>query len=144
MNDASAPVFDASSLVAVLLDDDAPPIDVLFDGHVLDLTFYEAGNVIWKVHALQDQTTAEEHAELVSLLADLRAELVVHDLEEIGFEAVMDVATSTELTFYDAGYLACAEALETTLVTEDGELLEIADGRATAQRAREFHDRDAA
>ena len=138
MNDASEPVFDASSLVAVLLDDDAPPIDVLFDGHVLDLTFYEAGNVLWKVHALQDRTTPEEHAELVSLLADLRAELVVHDLEEIGFEAVMDVATSTELTFYDAGYLACAEAIDTILVTEDGELLETAEERVNSCRVREY------
>ena len=136
--DDSRPVFDASSLVAVLLDDDAPPVSILYDGHVLDLTFYEAGNVLWKIHALQDRTTAEEHAELVSLLADLRRELVVHDLEEIGFEAVMDVATETELTFYDAGYIACAETLETTLVTEDGELLAAANEHVGGLRVREY------
>ncbi len=132
------PVFDTSSVVAVLLDDDTPPISVLYDGHVLDLTFYEAGNVLWKVHALQGRTTAEEHAELVSLLADLRRELVVHDLEEIGFEVVMKVATETELTFYDAGYVACAEALETTLVTEDSELLAVAEERVNGYRVREY------
>ncbi len=135
-----APVFDASSLVAVLLDDDTPPISVLFDGHVLDLTFYEAGNVLWKIHALQERTTPKEHTELVSLLSDLRHELVVHDLEEIGLEAVMDIATTTELTFYDAGYLACAEVLGTTLVTEDGELLAIAEDRVGGCRVREYRD----
>ena len=133
-----SPGFDTSSVVAVLLDDDTPPISVLYDGHVLDLTFYEAGNVLWKVHTLQGRTTAEEHAELVSLLADLRRELVVHDLEEIGFEAVMDVATETELTFYDAGYLACAETLETPLVTEDSELLAVAQERVNGHRVREY------
>ena len=131
------PVFDTSSVVAVLLDDDTPPISVLYDGHVLNLTFYEAGNVLWKVHTLQERTTPEEHAKLVSLLADLRRELVVHDLNDIGFEAVIKVATETELTFYDAGYLACAEALETTLVTEDGELLAVAEERAGGRRVRE-------
>ena len=135
--DDSRPVFDASSLVAVLLDDDAPPVSILYDGHVLDLTFYEAGNVLWKIHALQDRTTAEEHSGLVSLLGDLRRELVVHDLDEIGVAEVMDVATATELTFYDAAYLACAEALETTLVTEDGELLAVAEGRVGSRRVRE-------
>lgn len=135
--DAPRPVFDASSLVAVLLDDDTPPIDVLFDGHVLDLTFYEAGNVLWKIHALQDRTTPEGHAEFVSLLADLRRELVVHDLVELGSDAVMDVATTTELTFSDAAYLVYAEALETTVVTEDEELLATAAERVGSRRVRE-------
>lgn len=135
MSDAT-PVFDASSLVAVLIDDDTPPISVLYDGRVLDLTFYEAEHAPG-VHALQDRTTAEEHAELVSVLTDLRRELVVHDLNEIGFETVMQVAMATELTFYDASYIACAEALETTLVTEDGELLTVAEERVDGRRVRD-------
>ncbi|SNR31150.1 type II toxin-antitoxin system VapC family toxin [Halorubrum vacuolatum] len=130
------PVFDTSSLIAVLLDDDTPPISVLFDGHVLDLTIYEAGNVLWKIHTLQGRTTQQEHAELISLLADLRRELVVHDLEEIGVDTVMRVATATDLTFYDAGYLACAEMVETTLVTEDSELSAVANGRVRSKRVR--------
>ncbi|AUX09509.1 PilT protein domain protein [Halalkaliarchaeum desulfuricum] len=138
MSDGSAPVFDTSSLVAVLLDDDTPGLPVLFDGHVLDLTFYEAGNVLWKVHALQDRTSPEEHAEFVSLIPDLRREMVVHDLDEIGFEAVMDVATRTELTFYDAAYVVCAEDLETTLVTEDRELCEVDSTTVSTTRLRDL------
>lgn len=133
MSDGSAPVFDTSSLVAVLLDDDAPSLPVLFDGHVLELTFYEAGNVLWKIHALQERTTPEEHAELVSLVPDLRREMTVHDLDDIGFEAVMNIASDSELTFYDAAYVACAEQLGTTLVTEDRELREA--GSATISTA---------
>ncbi|GEM_PF-376964 len=131
------PVFDTSSLIAVLLDDDTPPISVLFDGHVLDLTFYEAGNVLWKIHTLQGRTTEQEYAELVSLLADLRREIVVHDLEEIGVDTVMDIATATELTFYDAGYLACAEVVGTTLMTEDQQLASVASERVRSKRVRD-------
>jgi len=32
-------VFDTSSLLAVLLDDDSPDIEVVFDEHVLEPTF---------------------------------------------------------------------------------------------------------
>lgn len=138
MTDDPTPVFDASSVAAVLLDDDAPELPALFDGHVLDLTVYEVGNVLWKIHALQERTTAEEHAELVSLTADLQRELVVHDVEEIDFETVLDVATTTGLTVYDAGYLACAEHLGTELVTEDRELRQVASGRVETCEVREL------
>ena len=94
--------------------------------------------MLWKVHALQERTTTEDHAELVSLLADLRRELVVHDLEEIGFETVMDIATETGLTFYDASYLACTERFETPLVSEDAELRDVASERTETCRVRDI------
>jgi len=53
-------VFDTSSLMAVLLDEESPDIGVLFDEHVLDLTFYEAGNVVWKAVQLQERIDGPE------------------------------------------------------------------------------------
>jgi len=131
-------VFDASSLVATLLDDESPDVSVVFDGHVLDLTFYEAGNVLWKVHALQERITETEHADVVGILVDIREELVVHDLPEIGFDAVSTTATESGLTFYDAAYLECAAQLDAVLVTEDAELRAVDDGHAGACRVREL------
>lgn len=122
-------VFDTSSLMATLLDDDAPGVGVVFDEHVLDLTFYEAGNVVWKTTALQDRLTDEERDRLAGLLDDLRREVAVHTLDEVGFEAVMEVAVDADLTFYDAAHVACAREMEGMLVSEDKELREVAIGR---------------
>ena len=112
-------VFDTSSLMAVLLDDESPGIDVLFDEHTVELTFYEAGNVLWKAGHLQERIGADERPQLIEILEDLRLELVVHGLAELGTNAVLATAIECDLTFYDAAYLRCSETLAATLVTED-------------------------
>ena len=91
--------------MAVLLDDESPEIDVLFDEHTVELTFYEAGNVLWKAEHLQGRIGADERAQLVEILEDLRLELVVHELSELGTKAVLETAIECDLTFYDAAYL---------------------------------------
>jgi len=122
-------VFDTSSLMAVLLDDERPGIDMLFDEHTVELAFYEAGNILWKATQLQERLDADETQELVTILEDLRLELVVHGLSALQTRAVLETASACALTFYDAAYLRCAETLEATLVTEDQELREAAGGR---------------
>ena len=115
-------VFDTSSLMAVLLDSESPDIDVLFDEHTIELTFYEAGNVLWKAGQLQERIDADETQQLVGIVEDVRLELVVHELAALGTEAVLETAIECDLTFYDAAYLRCAKTLAATLVTEDREL----------------------
>ena len=122
-------VFDTSSLMAVVLDDESPDIDVLFDEHTVELTFYEAGNVLWKAGQLQERIDADETQQLVGIVEDLRLELVVHELAELGTNAVLETAIECDLTFYDAAYLRCAETVDATLVTEDRELRETAGER---------------
>jgi len=122
-------VFDTSSLMAVLLDEGSPDIDVLFDEHTVELTFYEAGNVLWKVTHLQERMDAEETQRLVDILEDLRLELVVHELSDLGMAAVLETGSECDLTFYDAAHLRCAETLDATFVTEDSELRDAAGGR---------------
>ena len=120
-------VFDTSSLMAVLLDSESPDIDVLFDEHTIELTFYEAGNVLWKAGHLQERIGADERPQLIEILEDLRLELVVHGLAELGTNAVLATAIECDLTFYDAAYLRCAETLAATLVTEDRKLQNAAE-----------------
>ena len=119
-------VFDTSSLMAILLDEETPSISVTFDEHVLDLTFYEAGNVLWKAHHLQGRIDADDTQRLVEILDELRVEVVVHELSELGTGAVLGTAIESDLTFYDAAHLLCAETLEATFITEDRELRDAA------------------
>lgn len=127
-------LFDTRSLMALCLDSDAPEISTVFDEHVLDLTFYEAGDAIWKAYTRQDRITAKEHEQLTALVSDLRREVLVHTLADIGFETVMALASETGLTFYDAAHLACAIELDGTLVTEDESSREIAEGHVEVRR----------
>jgi len=122
-------VFDTSSLMAALLDERSPDIDVLFDEHTVELTFYEAGNVLWKVTHLQERMDADETQRLVDILEDLRLELVVHELSDLGMGAVLETGSECDITFYDAAHLRCAETLDATFVTEDSELRDAAGGR---------------
>lgn len=122
-------VFDTSSLMAALLDEERPDIDVLFDRHTVELTFYEAGNVLWKVTHLQERMDADETQRLVDILEDLRLELVVHELSDLEIGAVLETGSECDLTFYDAANLRCAETLDATFVTEDSELRAAAGGR---------------
>ena len=122
-------VFDTSSLMAVVLDTNSPDIDVLFDEHTVELTFYEAGNVLWKAGYLQERIDADETQQLVGIVEELRLELVVHELAELETGAVLETAIECDLTFYDAAYLRCAEMLAATLVTEDRKLREAAGER---------------
>ena len=108
--------------MAILLDDETPQIFVLYDEHVVDLTFCEVGNVLWKAQHLQDRIDADETERLVELLKDLRPELAVHELSELGTGEVLEIATGCDLTFYDAAHLRCSETLDAMLVTEDAEL----------------------
>ena len=112
--------------MAILLDEGTPPVAVIFDEHALNLTFYEAGNVLWKAHHLQDRIDEHETQRLVEILDDLRLELVVHELSELGTGAVLETAIESDLTFHDAAHLRCAETLEATFVTEDRELRDAA------------------
>ena len=126
-------VFDTSSLMAVLLDQDSPDVDVLFDEHTVELAFYEAGNVLWKATHLQERLGAEDAQRLVDILEDLRRELVVHELSELGTEQVLDTGMAYDITFYDAAHLTCAETLDATLVTEDSELQETVEDVVSIQ-----------
>lgn len=119
-------LFDASSLVATILERDGDGLELVFDNHVLDLTFYEAGNVFWKASVLQDRITSEEASELVAFLADLKDEMAVESAEHLDFDRTMEIATTEELTFYDAAYVVAAEELDLTFVTEDTDLASVA------------------
>jgi len=119
-------LYDTSALAAHLLDGEVEP---LFDEHALDLTFYEAGNVVWKTAHLRDEIDAESCEGAVSVLGKLGDEMVIHTFDELELGGVMQVAIEDDLTFYDASYVEVAEDENLALVTLDAELSKKASER---------------
>ncbi len=124
-------LYDTSALVAHLLDGD---VGKLFDEHALDLTFYEAGNAVWKTARLRDEMDAEGCERAVELLGKLGDEMVVHTFDQVSLGGVMGIAVEDDLTFYDASYVEVAEAESLRLVTLDNELYQKASERVGVEK----------
>jgi len=88
--------------------------------HILRLTFYEVGNIIWKEHYLFKRIKDVEKTSRLfhKLLSSLKI------LEDPPMDEVMKIAVSRGLSFYDACYVAAAEKQGLTLVSNDAKILE--------------------
>jgi predicted nucleic acid-binding protein len=110
-------VLDASAVVKLLIDGDD---DQMFGHAVLELTFFEVANTLYRIAAHEERLSREDTALLVEQLADLDEEVDVLLLQDIGnIIRVYETAWSTSLTVYDAAYVAAAEATGCSLVTSD-------------------------
>lgn len=119
-------LFDASSLVDLLVADDTPPLRVAYGEHSLDLALYEAGNAVWNIGIAQDQLTDDEIREATDSLVGLAEELTFARAPGLALGRTMSVARNEGLTFYDSAYLVVAQRDDLTLVTEDEALREAA------------------
>lgn len=131
-------VFDASSLVALVLERGGVGVERVFDGYLLDLTFYEVGNAFWKARTLQDRITPEDLADVMAFLESLESELTVAPVGELDLDRTMEVAVDEAVTFYDAAYVVVAEERDLALVTEDGELAEAAADYVAVESAADL------
>lgn len=131
MTVAGSRLFDASSVVDVVLGEGGADVDigVVFDEHLLDLTTYEAANAIWSIGVADGRLTDAQIADALEILRRLGREVRIETATGDELERTMDVAQDTGFTFYDAAYLATAEREDLTLVTEDGSLAEAAADR---------------
>jgi len=120
-------LFDASALVDLMLD----PTDVIpkvRGNSLLDLTFYEAGNVFWKSWRVRRSATFEEAQANVDLLPGLAEVMRVLRFDEIGLPRIHRAARETGLSFYDSAYIAAAADRRLDLVTSDDRLRRGAKG----------------
>lgn len=110
-------VLDASTVVKLLLDG---ADDQAFGHAVLELTFIEVANTLYRIAAHEERLSRDDAALLVEQLADLHEEVVLLSLQDIGeITRVYETAWTTSLTVYDATYVAAAAATERSLVTID-------------------------
>jgi predicted nucleic acid-binding protein len=111
-------VCDASALVAVLLDGGAAgswATDAVAGAHLTapDLVAYEAANIIRR-HELAERVSHDQAAQAHADLLDLAIELWPYELV-----AARAWELRSNLSSYDASYVALAELIGATLVTLD-------------------------
>ena len=127
-------LFDASALFLLIQRDDIiSKVDVLRNIHVLHLTIYEVGNVLWK------ETYIFKRIKNPYRFVDLVQEILryINLLNDPPLSEVLKLSLSRGLTFYDSSYVYVAENIGMTLVTEDKQILK---STSNAISFREFVD----
>ena len=120
-------LFDASSVLTLLrlLREKAP--DLLRGGSTISLVYYEVGNALWREYLLLKRITSREALKILKTIFMVLRTMDVTALrdERLG-EEIFNLASSLNITYYDASYLV--ETLKTgkTLVTDDRKLSEAA------------------
>lgn len=115
-------LFDASSIVKAIK---YRKLSIIAGNYIQCLTIYEVLNAIWKEYRLLSKQTFISLDYVMELIDILRKLLKyvnivnIHDLEN----EVMKISLETNLTIYDASYIAVALREKLILVTEDNELL---------------------
>ena len=111
-------LVDASALYPLILNFREKVFTASKKLKILDLTFYEVGNVLWKHYRKGKienlNMAAETFKEILDSLEKLKAE---------DFTEILKTATKKNLTFYDAAYINVAKKYKLTLVSADKEML---------------------
>jgi len=113
-------LFDASALFSLIQQGDIIERTVIRKNiHILHLTIYEVGNVLWK-EAYIFKRIKDPHR-----TAELVQEMIkrINILADPPLAEVLKLSLSRGLTFYDASYVYVAESMGMNLVTEDKQIL---------------------
>jgi len=97
-------------------------IECLQDSSVLDLTYYEVGNAIWKESILTKFLTPDDTNALQKVAQVILMKTDRLTSEPDSFEKILEIAKSEKLTFYDSSYIHFAKEKGLKLITEDKEL----------------------
>ena len=100
---------------------------IIINSYVLDLTYYEVGNIIWKEYKWGKLKNFKRAIELISELLDLTTTINI-STDDLG--EIENLATTLDLTFYDASYVYYAKKLGLNLLTNDRKILEKAGNTA--------------
>ena len=116
-------LLDASAFMFLMKKSNAKGvIECLQDSIVLDLTYYEVGNAIWKKDTLtkfltpEDSKTLEKVAQTILMNTDRIAS------EAVTFQKILEIAKNEKLSFYDSSYIYFAKEKDLKLITEDKQL----------------------
>ena len=130
-------LIDASSLMLLMKTANIQTeLDYLRTSSILDLTFYEVGNAIWKETCLTKFITQQESEVLRNRVQTVLAKTERIPCEADSFQKIFDISESEKLSFYDASYLFNAEKNGLVLVTEDKMLRAKAEKRIEVQNVK--------
>jgi predicted nucleic acid-binding protein len=94
----------------------------LQDSLVLDLTFYEVGNAIWKESTLTKFLTPDDAKALEKVAQTIFARTDQIASGTGSFSGILEIAKTEKLSFYDSSYIYFAKEKALKLVTEDKKL----------------------
>ena len=127
-------LIDASSLMLLMKTANIQTeLDHLRTSFLLDLTFYEVGNAIWKETCLTKFLTKNESEVLRNRVQTVLARTNKILSEASNFQKILDISESEKLSFYDSSYLFAAKEKGLVLVTEDKELRTKAEKQVEVQ-----------
>ncbi len=116
-------LLDASSLLLLMkVGSVETQLDCLRTSLIIDLTFYEVGNAIWKDTCLTKLLTKDESEVLRNRVQTVLAKTDRVQSDPTCFQKILDLSESENLSFYDSSYLFAAKEKGLILVTEDKEL----------------------
>jgi predicted nucleic acid-binding protein len=97
-------------------------LNYLQTSSILDLTFYEVGNAIWKDTGLTKFITKAESQTLQKSLQIVLAKTEKITCDPTTFQKIFEISEAENLSFYDSSYLFTAKEKGLILVTEDKKL----------------------
>jgi predicted nucleic acid-binding protein len=116
-------LLDASAFILLIKNADVKStVECLQDSLILDLTFYEVGNAIWKESTLTKFLTPKEAEKLGTLAQTVLAKINRVTSEAEAFQKILEIAQTEKLSYYDSSYLYSAKETNLPLITEDKEL----------------------
>jgi predicted nucleic acid-binding protein len=113
-------MLDASAFMLLIKKaDEENTVKCLGESVILDLTFFEVGNAVWKEGTLT-KLVSEEAAKIMQAAA----QTILQRMESVGydpgsFEEIVEIAKEERITFYDSSYIHAAKLRGLQLVTED-------------------------
>jgi predicted nucleic acid-binding protein len=113
-------------------------IECLRMSFVLDLTFYEVGNAMWKETCLTNFLTKQDSEAARNMMQTLLARIDRIQSEARNFQKIFDISEDERISFYDASYLFVAKEKGLVLVTEDRKLKAKAEKHVNVQTASAF------
>jgi predicted nucleic acid-binding protein len=116
-------LLDASAFLLLVKKADVnSTVERLRDSLILDLTFYEVGNAIWKEATLTKFLTSKEAERLGTTAQTILAKVNRANSEPEDFQKILEIAQTEKLPYYDSSYLYFAKKAALPLVSEDREL----------------------
>ncbi|MCW3984566.1 MAG: type II toxin-antitoxin system VapC family toxin [Candidatus Bathyarchaeota archaeon] len=116
-------LLDASSFMLLMKTaDPQTTLTYLEASCILDLTFYEVGNAIFKETYITNFLTKQESETLKNRMQKIFSATQKLSPTPDQFQQILDISESEKLTFYDASYLFAAKENGLILVTEDKQL----------------------
>jgi predicted nucleic acid-binding protein len=116
-------LLDASAFLLLIKKADIKlAIECLRDSSVLDLTFYEIGNAIWKESILTKFLTPEQAEKLGTMAQTVLAKINRIASETEAFQKILEIAKNENLSYYDSSYVHYAKETDLPLITEDKDL----------------------